>query len=120
MWCDEHWDHIHRKVKDSEVAGYIASSPEAAVKCLKEGRYDPLVVLWILINDLFKQCEYSTEENDSGCPLCVLKKVKRKDLINIWVDGCLHDAIAYKTNDALFIPETNTILTDQNKSYARR
>ena len=109
MWCDEHWDHISRKVRDSEVGGYIATSNEDVVKCLREGRYDPLVIIWVLINDLFKQCELWTEENESECPLCVLKKARRKDLVAVWVDGCLHDAIAYKTNDILFEPGTNKL-----------
>lgn len=89
-WCDTHWAQLRKAVDDKGLGHLVSKSGEEAAARTTAHQagaedFDPLLGCWMQINmQMMEDLGGPYEE----CPMCILVKDQRPDLVENWIDGC--------------------------------
>lgn len=96
-WCQPHWDQLRTAIADKGMDKLGAQDSKQAFNDMvdslegKETDFDPLMgCFWAINNQMMSNVGLRAM---GACPLCILVKDGRPDLVENWVQGCTNHAL---------------------------
>lgn len=107
-WCQPHWDQLRAAIEIRGLSGFIAKDEYSCAANMRnqlEGedeKFDPLMGAWTRINGtMLKNDPTPTMDRMMTCPLCLLVKDGRPELVENWIDGVTDAALKYAIDEGL-------------------